>query len=107
MLGHWQGDAFFKDMQFGIFRHAGWRPAAKPSRHSAVGRADRQAAVIRRFSYSNSGARSAEPSPGLTLPATIDSDNIRAEYRDGILSLTLPKSEKAKPKRIQIAATAA
>src|SRR5207244_3766605 len=42
-----------------------------------------------------------------TLPATIDSDNIRAEYRDGILSLTLPKSEKAKPKRIQIAATAA
>jgi len=42
-----------------------------------------------------------------TLPAVIDSDKICAEYRDGILNLTLPKSEKAKPKRIQIAATAA
>ena len=42
-----------------------------------------------------------------TLPAVIDSDKIRAEYRDGVLNLTLPKSEKAKPKRIQIAATAA
>lgn len=41
------------------------------------------------------------------LPATIDAEKIRAEYREGILNLTLPKSEKAKPKRIQIAATAA
>jgi HSP20 family protein len=46
-------------------------------------------------------------SRSFTLPATIDSDKIRAEYRDGILNLTLPKSEKAKPKRIQITATAA
>jgi HSP20 family protein len=46
-------------------------------------------------------------SRSFTLPATIDADKIRAEYRDGILNLTLPKSEKAKPKRIQIAATAA
>jgi HSP20 family protein len=33
-------------------------------------------------------------SRSFTLPATIDSDKIRAEYRDGILNLTLPKSEK-------------
>jgi HSP20 family protein len=46
-------------------------------------------------------------SRSFTLPATIDADKIRAEYRDGILNLTLPKSEKAKPKRIQIATTAA
>jgi len=46
-------------------------------------------------------------SRSFTLPATIDAGKIRAEYRDGILNLTLPKSEKAKPKRIQIAATAA
>ena len=46
-------------------------------------------------------------SRSFTLPATIDADKIRAEYRDGILNLTLPKSEKAKPKRIQISATAA
>ena len=41
------------------------------------------------------------------LPTTIDADKIQAEYRDGVLNLTLPKSEKAKPKRIQISATAA
>jgi HSP20 family protein len=46
-------------------------------------------------------------SRSFALPTTIDADKIRAEYRDGILNLTLPKSEKAKPKRIQIAAPAA
>jgi len=46
-------------------------------------------------------------SRSFALPTTIDADKIHAEYRDGVLNLTLPKSEKAKPKRIQIAATAA
>jgi HSP20 family protein len=46
-------------------------------------------------------------SRSFALPATVDADKIRAQYRDGILNLTLPKSEKAKPKRIQITATAA
>jgi len=46
-------------------------------------------------------------SRSFALPMTIDADKIHAEYRDGILNLTLPKSERAKPKRIQIAATAA
>ena len=41
-----------------------------------------------------------------TLPASINSEKIRAEYRDGILNLTLPKAENAKPKKIQIAAAA-
>ena len=46
-------------------------------------------------------------SRSFALPTTIDADKIHAEYRDGVLNLTLPKSEKAKPKRIQISATAA
>jgi len=46
-------------------------------------------------------------SRSFALPTTIDADKIHAEYRDGILNLRLPKSERAKPKRIQIAATAA
>lgn len=32
------------------------------------------------------------------LPETVDSDTIAATYNDGILNLTLPKKEEAKPK---------
>ncbi len=37
-----------------------------------------------------------------TLPATIQQDRIRAVFRDGVLELTLPKAEEAKPKKIVI-----
>jgi HSP20 family protein len=37
-----------------------------------------------------------------TLPATIQQDKIRAVFRDGVLELTLPKAEEAKPKSIAI-----
>jgi HSP20 family protein len=42
-----------------------------------------------------------------TLATFVDADKIRASYNSGVLSITLPKAEAAKPKRIQIAATAA
>src|SRR6185295_3940771 len=42
-----------------------------------------------------------------TLSRPVDSDKISANYKAGVLSITLPKAESAKPKRIQIAATAA
>ena len=42
-----------------------------------------------------------------TLSTAVDADKIRANYKSGVLSITLPKAEAAKPKRIQIAATAA
>ena len=32
------------------------------------------------------------------LPNTVDSDNIGATYEDGVLVLTIPKKEEAKPK---------
>jgi HSP20 family protein len=41
------------------------------------------------------------------LPATVDAQNIQANYKNGVLSVTLAKAEQARPKRIQIAATAA
>jgi len=37
-----------------------------------------------------------------TLPTTVDPNGIKAEYRDGVLRVTLPKREEAKPKQIQI-----
>jgi HSP20 family protein len=39
----------------------------------------------------------------LSLPVKIDADAIRAEYRDGILALHLPRSERDKPRSIKIA----
>jgi len=37
-----------------------------------------------------------------TLPDVIDEENVKAEFKDGILNLALPKSEKAKPKAIEV-----
>ncbi len=38
----------------------------------------------------------------VTLPAEIDDAKVRAEYKNGILLVTLPKAEKAKPKQIEV-----
>lgn len=37
-----------------------------------------------------------------TLPTDVDAEKVKAEYRDGILRITLPKVEAAIPRRIQI-----
>ena len=42
-----------------------------------------------------------------TLPTSVEPDKIRADFKDGVLSITLPKAESAKAKRIEIAASAA
>ena len=42
-----------------------------------------------------------------TLPTTVDANNIKATYEHGVLTVTLPKVEKAKPRQIavQVAST--
>lgn len=37
-----------------------------------------------------------------SLPDVIDEEKVKAEFKDGVLSLHLPKSEKAKPKAIEV-----
>ncbi len=37
-----------------------------------------------------------------TLPTTVRADRIEASYKDGILNVTLPKSEEAKAKSIEV-----
>jgi HSP20 family protein len=39
-----------------------------------------------------------------TLPNTVDGAKVRAEYRDGVLSVTLPTREEARPRQIEVAA---
>jgi len=36
------------------------------------------------------------------LPATVKGDKIEAMYRDGVLSITLPKAEEAKRKEVEV-----
>jgi HSP20 family protein len=38
----------------------------------------------------------------ITLPTRVDANKVSATYKDGILTVTLPKAEEAKPKQIQI-----
>ncbi|HSB04403.1 MAG TPA: Hsp20/alpha crystallin family protein, partial [Thermodesulfobacteriota bacterium] len=40
----------------------------------------------------------------ITLPMAIDSGKVNAEMKKGVLKVTLPKHERAKPRKIQIAA---
>ena len=42
-------------------------------------------------------------SRSFTLPNVVDTDKIKAEYKDGVLQVTLPQREEAKPKQIQVA----
>ena len=43
-------------------------------------------------------------SRSMTLPASVDSSKANAEFENGILTLTLPKIEEEKPKRITVKA---
>ena len=38
----------------------------------------------------------------LALPAAVNAEQIAAQYQDGVLTVTLPKSEAAKPKHINV-----
>ncbi len=38
----------------------------------------------------------------LTLPTLVNADQAEAQYENGVLTLTLPKAEEARPKQIQI-----
>jgi HSP20 family protein len=38
----------------------------------------------------------------ITLPVMVDANRVSAKYQDGILTVTLPKAEEAKPKQISV-----
>ncbi len=38
----------------------------------------------------------------LTLPSAVAADKVTAAYRDGVLTVTVPKAEEAKPKTITV-----
>lgn len=38
----------------------------------------------------------------ITLPTRVDASKVSASYKDGILTVTLPKAEEAKPKKVEV-----
>jgi HSP20 family molecular chaperone IbpA len=38
----------------------------------------------------------------VTLPIDVEHEQVQAEYKNGLLVVTLPKAEKAKPKQIAV-----
>jgi len=57
------------------------------------------AVYLRRERHASAYTRS------ITLPVTVDTEKAKAVFRDGVLSLTLPKSEKVRPKTIKVSAS--
>ena len=37
-----------------------------------------------------------------TVPSTVESDRVSAEYKNGVLTVTLPKKEAAKPRQVKV-----
>ena len=47
--------------------------------------------------------QSASFSRSLSIPAEVSADQVSATYENGVLTVTLPKREEAKPKKITVA----
>ena len=71
----------------GVLTLSGERKFDEPSQDAAVCRSER---FVGRFQRT------------LSLPAPVNPDKVTATYRDGILTVTLPKTEEAKPKQIAV-----
>jgi HSP20 family protein len=41
-----------------------------------------------------------------SVPATVENDKVAASYKDGVLTVTLPKKEAAKPRQVKVQITA-
>lgn len=62
----------------------------------------RPAAVDREVNYHQREREFGSFNRIIAMPCEVNSEKIRASYRDGILTIVLPKAEQAKPKQIEI-----
>jgi len=71
----------------GVLTLAGERKEEKESKDAEVYRSER---FLGRFQRT------------ITLPSPVQMDKVHAAYKDGILTVTLPKTEEVKPKQIEV-----
>ena len=62
----------------------------------------KQDASVRREQYQRVERRFGSFSRSFTLPASVDAGQIAASYKDGVLTIRLPRREEAKPKQISV-----
>ena len=62
----------------------------------------RQDEGVREDRYHRLERPSGHFSRSFTLPNTVDSSRVRAEYRDGMLTMVLPERAEARPRQIQV-----
>lgn len=62
----------------------------------------RQSAEERGVSYHRRERAEGAFSRSVTLPGSFDGERVDAKYVDGVLTLTLPKHEAAKPRRVTV-----
>lgn len=62
----------------------------------------KQEASVQRDSFSRVERRFGSFSRSFTLPTTVDAAGIAASYKDGVLTVRLPRREEAKPKQITV-----
>jgi HSP20 family protein len=62
----------------------------------------KQEASVQRDSFSRVERRFGSFSRSFTLPTTVDASAIAASYKDGVLTVRLPRREEAKPKQITV-----
>ena len=62
----------------------------------------KQDSSVRREQYQRVERRFGSFSRSFTLPASVDASQIAASYKDGVLTIRLPRREEAKPKQISV-----
>jgi len=62
----------------------------------------KQDSSVRREQYQRVERRFGSFSRSFTLPASVDAGQIAASYKDGVLTIRLPRREEAKPKQISV-----
>ena len=69
---------------------------------SIVGEKRRVAGDVKPEAFHRSERATSKFVRHLQLPVEVDENKVHADYKDGLLIVTLPKAEKAKPKQIAV-----
>ena len=76
------------------------------NRLTIAGEKQRLAAEIQPEAFHRSERAAGKFVRTVTLPIDVEHEQVRADYKNGLLVVTLPKAEQAKPKQIPVSLTA-